>query len=76
MAVDKVGLDVRAKFDDSLLNSGRIIGQFDRPDAFHALLCSISLHLAAERKQLVSSYRASLWASLSPISGLNFGILA
>ena len=38
--VDKFGVDVRVKFGNSRLNSGRIITLW-RPDPFKALLCSI-----------------------------------
>ena len=41
VAVDDVGMDVRATFDESGLNTGRIIWLFGRPDPFYAsLLCS------------------------------------
>ena len=48
-----VGVDDRAKFGDSMLNSGRINGiirLFGRPDPFYAPLCSIYLHFAVDRK--------------------------
>ena len=42
MAVDYVGMDERATFGESGLNTGRIILLFGRPDPFYAsLLCSI-----------------------------------
>ena len=41
VAADKVGMDVRANFGESTLDSGRIIRFFDRPGPFCALLCSI-----------------------------------
>ena len=46
-------MDVRGKLDDSRLNSDRIIGLFGRPNPLYALLYSIQLHFAADRKQLV-----------------------
>ena len=62
MAVDYVGMDVRATFGESGLNSGRITWLFDRPDPFYASLLSIILlHFAADR--------AALWGHLSPIAG-------
>ena len=75
-AVESVGMDVRAKFRDSRLNSDQIIQLFGRPDLYHALLCSILLHFAADRKQLVRSYLADLWGRLSTISMKTFVILA
>ena len=41
VAVAFVGVDVRGKFGDFRLNSGRIIRLFGRPYPFYALLCSI-----------------------------------
>ena len=42
MAVDLIGLDVRAKLGDSRFNSNQIIRLFGRPDPLYApLLCSI-----------------------------------
>ena len=41
MAVEYAGLDVRAKFGDSRLNSGRVIRLFGRLDPFYAILYSI-----------------------------------
>ena len=38
VAVDYVGMDVRATFGESGLNSGRIILLFGRPHPFHASL--------------------------------------
>ena len=52
VALVDVSLDVRAKFSYSRLNSGRTIRLFGRPDPFYAFLYSISLHFAADRKQL------------------------
>ena len=40
-ALDCVGVDIPAKFDDSKLNSGRIIRLFFHPDPFYTLLRSI-----------------------------------
>ena len=40
VAVDCVGMDVRATFDEYGLNSGRIILLFSRPDPFYASLLS------------------------------------
>ena len=40
VAVDYVGMDVRATFGESGLNSGRIILLFGRPDPFYASLLS------------------------------------
>ena len=51
------GVDVPAKF---VLISGRINRLFVRPDPFSALLRSMQLHFAADRKQLVTSYPAGL----------------
>ena len=44
-AFDYAGIDVSAKFGASILNIGRIIPLFGRPESFDARLCSISLHL-------------------------------
>ena len=61
--VDLVGMVVPAKSSDSTLNSGRIIrlAILDRPDPFYAPFCSIELHFADDRKQVVTSHPASLW---------------
>ena len=45
---------------DSMLNTGRIIRLFGRSDPCYALLSSIYLHFAADRKQLVPSCQAGL----------------
>ena len=49
VALVYVGMDVRAKLDDSRLNSDRTNMLFSRPDSFYALLCSINLQFAADR---------------------------
>ena len=41
VAVDQVGVDVRATSGESRLNSGQIIRVFGQPDSFCALLRSI-----------------------------------
>ena len=67
VAVDKVGMDVRVKFGDSMCKSDRII-QFCRPHPFWALLCSIELNFAADRKQLVEAVRLSGLDKLAAIA--------
>ena len=65
-AADYFGVDVRATFGASGLNSGPIILLFGRPDPFYvSLLSSIYLHFAADRKELATSYLANLWGQLS-----------
>ena len=41
VALDYVGIDVRANSGDSKLNSDQIIRHLGWPDPFYALLCSI-----------------------------------
>ena len=41
VALDYVGMNVRAKIGNSRLNIGRIIQPFGQPNPFYALLCSI-----------------------------------
>ena len=52
-SVESAGMDVRAKFDDSRLNNGRIMRLLGRPYPFYALLYSIYLYFAVDQKQLV-----------------------
>ena len=40
VVVDHIGVDLRAKFGDSGLNSGRIIRLFSRPQPFQKLMMS------------------------------------
>ena len=68
MALDYFGANVHAGFDDYGLNIGRIIRLVARPDSFSALLCSIWQHLAADQKQLVTSFLEDLWGRLCSIS--------
>ena len=60
MTLDYVRTDVPASFGDFRLNSGRVIRLFVRPDPSSAPLCSIYMHFAAERKQLVTPNSADL----------------
>ena len=70
-------MDVRATIGESGLNICRIIRLFDRPHLFYApLLCSIWLHFAVDWKQLVTSYKTSLWGQLSLTNLWNLVILA
>ena len=55
-----VGTDVSASFGNSRLYSGRTIRLLVRLDPFCALLCSIYLHFATTREELVMSYPAGL----------------
>ena len=60
MAEDKVGLDVGVKFGDSMLNNGRIIRLFDLGTRCTHFYAVFNLHFVADRKQLVTSFPASL----------------
>ena len=51
VALVYVDVDVRAKFGNSRLNSGRIIRLFVCPDPFYALLCSFYLHFRVDREK-------------------------
>ena len=60
---------------DLASNRDRIIWLFCQLVPFDALLCSIQLHVAAEKKQLLTSYLACLWGRLSWTMLYNFVIL-
>ena len=55
----EVGMDAHVKLGDSRLNSGRTIRLYTGRTRF-TLVCSILLHFAADRKQLVIKCPAGL----------------
>ena len=65
MAVDYVGVDVRATFGDSMLNNGQIIGHFAARTHSTHVCAEFNCIFATEPKQLVMPYSAYLWDRLS-----------